>query len=264
MKNFLVIGNPISHSLSPKLHNYWIKVHNINAIYEKRKLVESDLKNLIAEVKLNKIVGINITVPFKKSIVPLVDELSESANKTQSVNTIYKKNEKIIGDNTDIGGFEKALKHVGYNVSNKKVFILGAGGVSASIIYSLEKMGVKNISLSNRTKEKALELKKMFPSINIVNWGDHIDFDMIINATSLGLNKTDRIELNFNDNYKNKFFYDIIYNPSKTKFLTTAETKGSDIENGKLMFIYQAQLAFEIWHGVKPKIDTETIKFLND
>ena len=91
MKKFLVIGNPIDHSLSPKLHNYWIKKNNIDAIYEKQKLDESDLKNLIPQIKEKKIHGINVTVPFKKSVIPLLDELTLEAKKTQSVNTIYLK-----------------------------------------------------------------------------------------------------------------------------------------------------------------------------
>lgn len=264
MKKFLVIGNPISHSLSPKLHNFWLKNYNIKAVYEKRKLEENNLKDLIDEIKLDHITGINVTVPFKKLIIPFVDELSKLASITQSVNTIYKKNEKIIGDNTDIGGFEKALRHINYNVSNKKVFLLGAGGVSSSIICSLQKMGAINITLTNRTKQKALEIKKTFQNINIIDWGETIDFDLIINATSLGLNKDDKIELKLSENYNNKLFYDIIYNPYKTEFLKFGESKGSNIENGKLMFVYQAQLAFEIWHGIKPKIDSATIKLLSD
>ena len=96
MKKYLVIGNPIEHSLSPKLHNYWIKEKNINAIYEKKKLDEIDLKNIILDIKEKKINGINVTVPFKKSVIPFLDELSVEANETQSVNTIYLNDNKII------------------------------------------------------------------------------------------------------------------------------------------------------------------------
>ena len=108
MKKFLVIGNPIEHSLSPELHNYWIKNNNINAIYEKQKLNKDQLKQFILKVKDNKINGINITVPFKKMVIPYLDELSAEAESTQSVNTIYKKDNKVIGHNTDIFGFKAA------------------------------------------------------------------------------------------------------------------------------------------------------------
>ena len=97
MKKYLVIGNPIDHSLSPKLHNYWIKKNNIEAIYEKRKINDKDIVNIISEVKTNRIHGINVTVPFKKSVIPYMDQLSPEAESTQSVNTIYLNNGKIIG-----------------------------------------------------------------------------------------------------------------------------------------------------------------------
>ena len=154
MKKYLVIGNPIEHSLSPKLHNHWIKENNIDAVYDKRLLNESDIKDIIDEIKNEKIDGINVTLPFKKSIVPFLDQLTPLAKEAQSVNTIFKKNNKIIGDNTDIGGFEQCLKHINYNVKNKKIFILGAGGVAPSIILALKRLGASKISLSNRTKKK--------------------------------------------------------------------------------------------------------------
>ena len=255
MKKYLVIGNPIKHSLSPKLHNHWIKENNIKAVYEKIQLNESDIENIINEVKKEKIDGINVTVPFKKSVIPFLDELTESAKEAQSVNTILKKNKKVIGDNTDIDGFRFGLKHTKYDVKNKKIFILGAGGVVSSIILSLKKLGASKISVSNRTKEKAEDLKRIFSDLNIINWGEMIDFDMIINATSLGLSDDDQIKLDFSKVGSNKFFYDVIYNPSKTNFLLKGEQLGNKIENGKMMFIYQAQLAFKIWHNILPKID---------
>ena len=263
MKKYLVIGNPIKHSLSPKLHNYWIKQNNIDAVYDKKQVNENDIKAIISEVKNEKINGINVTVPFKKLIIPFIDELSSEANEAQSVNTIYKENNKIVGHNTDISGFELAIREKNYDVKNKKVFILGAGGVVSSIILSLRKMGVSKIVLSNRTKKKAEELKKNFVDLEIVDWGKIPEFNMIINATSLGLNKNDEIKLDYADIGPNKFFYDVIYNPKQTKFLSTAKHFGNQIENGKMMFIYQAHQAFTLWHKIMPKIDGETIKLLD-
>ena len=123
MKKYLVVGNPIEHSLSPELHNYWLKKYNINAIYEKKKIEENDIKNIIFEIKKEKINGINVTVPFKKLVVPFLDQLSPLAIESQSVNMIYKENNKIIGHNTDVGGFELPIKKTNYDVKNKKVFI---------------------------------------------------------------------------------------------------------------------------------------------
>jgi len=259
MKKYLVIGNPIEHSLSPKLHNHWIKENNIDAIYDKKQLNESDIEEIVDEVKKGEIDGINVTVPFKKSVISFLDQLTALAKEVQSVNTIFKKDDKIIGDNTDIGGFEKGLKYINYDLKNKNVFILGAGGVASSIILALKRLGAAKIILSNRTKKKADDLKKKYTDLEIINWGETPDFNVIINATSLGLKSDDQIKLNYTDIGTNKLFYDIIYNPNKTKFLSKAEQFGNQIENGKMMFIYQAQLAFRIWHNILPKIDNRLL-----
>ncbi len=267
MKKYLVIGNPIEHSLSPALHNYWIKKNNIDARYEKKLIQENDIARVVHEIKDDKIHGINVTVPFKKSVIPFLDQLTSRAIITQSVNTIFKEGDAVIGDNTDIGGFSLSLKHINYNSKNKKVFILGAGGVTPSIIVAIQT--VSKIYLSNRTKEKAENLKKMklHKNIEIIEWNqigkNTPDFDMIINTTSLGLKDNDEIKLNYNTIGTNKLFYDVIYNPSKTNFLKKGKALGNQIENGKMMFIYQAQLAFDLWHGILPEIDKEIIKILN-
>ena len=263
MKKYLVIGNPISHSLSPELHNYWIKQNEIDAIYDKKKFNDNDLKNLILDVKKQTINGVNVTVPFKNKIIPYLDELSDEAKKTQAVNTIYLKEKKVIGHNTDIEGFENAIKQINFDFDNKKIFILGAGGVVPSIIYASTKMGASEIMISNRTEKKAKKIKDIFNNIKLIEWGEIPDFDVIINATSLGLNKDDKLNLEFTNVVKNKLFYDVIYNPSETDFLSTGKKLGNKYENGKLMFIYQAFSAFKLWHGIEPEVNSETLKLLD-
>ena len=263
MKKFLVIGNPIEHSLSPALHNYWIKKNGINAIYEKLQLNEDELEQIILQVKEKKIDGINVTVPFKKAVIPYLDELSIEAESTQSVNTISLKNSRVIGHNTDIFGFQTSIKKSEYNLENKEILILGAGGVVPSIIFALTKMKPLKIMISNRTKEKAENIKKLFKNIEIIEWGKISNFDMIINATSLGLKKNDNLNLNLSSISKKFFFYDIIYNPSETNFLKIGKNLGSQTLNGKLMFIYQALSAFNIWHGLTPVVDENVFKLLD-
>jgi len=260
MKKYLVIGNPVKHSLSPELHNHWLKENNIDAFYDKEELNEGDIPRIIDEIKKDKINGINVTVPFKKTIISFLDQLTPLAEEVQSVNTIFKKNNEVIGDNTDVVGFEQGLKHINYSVKNKKIFILGAGGVVPSIILALKRLGASKITLSNRTKEKAEDLKKNFSGLEIINWGKKTDFDMIINATSLGLKKEDKIEIDLSKIGSDKLFYDVIYNPSKTNFLLKGEELGNQIENGKMMFIYQAQLAFKIWHNILPKVHNKLLE----
>ena len=264
MKKYLVIGNPIEHSLSPKLHNYWIKQNNINASYEKKLISENDIKNIVSRIKSEEITGINVTVPFKHKIVPFVDILTKEAEETKSINTIYLEKGKTIGHNTDIAGFELGIRSYGYDIEKKNILIFGAGGVVPSIIVALKKMKALNIFLCNRTLDKAENLKNKFKYIEIIEKNEipeHID--MIINATSLGINKDDKIDLDYEKIGPNKFYYDLIYNPPQTNFLKQAKTFGNNTENGKMMFIYQAHQAFSIWHKVLPKIDEKVIELLD-
>ena len=278
MKKYLVIGNPIEHSLSPLIHNHWMKKYHLaESVYEKRKVEEKDLKNIIKEIRKDEIVGVNITVPFKKLIIPFLDELDFSAVETQSVNTLFKINSKIIGYNTDRAGFWDTIRKF-YPSSNdsmmplplegKRILILGAGGVTASIICALKDEGANNIILSNRTKEKASELKKLFPELGVLDWGRKPpSCNIVINTTSIGLIKDEEIKIDFSDYdknfHKNFLFYDLIYNPKETNFLKKARLRGNKTINGKMMFLNQAKYAFNIWTNIMPEIDDEIIKLLD-
>tara|TARA_B100000674_G_C37727026_1_gene862500 strand:+ start:118 stop:909 length:792 start_codon:yes stop_codon:yes gene_type:complete len=262
MKNYKVIGNPIDHSLSPDLHNFWLKACNIDAFYDKEKLEKSQIKDFINTIRRDQLAGANVTVPFKKIVIPYLDKLSSEAEKTQSVNTIVVENKKVIGHNTDVYGFFKAIKNLNFNIKNKKVYILGAGGVAPSIILALNKMEVSQITVSNRTRQKAENLKNQFNNLKIVDWGDLQDFDVIINATSLGLNK-EKVNIDFSKIGNNKLFYDVIYNPVETDFLKEGKRLGNNVENGKMMFLYQAFESFRLWHGVEPEINNNLLSLLN-
>ena len=263
MKKYFVIGNPIDHSLSPKLHNHWLKKNNIDAIYDKIKLDENEIKNFIQDIKQQKIIGCNVTVPFKKSVIPFLDKLSLAAEQTQSVNTIVFDDGDLVGHNTDIVGFDTAVKKLNFNMKGKKILILGAGGVVPSIVFALKNMHVSEIVVSNRTRDKAENLKNLFDNLKVIEWGNLPNFDVVINATSLGL-KNETINLDFSSVGKNKLFYDVIYNPAQTNFLTKGKELGNLTENGKNMFIYQASEAFKLWHEIDPKVNGDTFKLLEN
>ena len=263
MKKYLVIGNPIDHSLSPKLQNWWLKENKIDATYDKIKLEDHEIKNFIQAIKEQKIAGCNVTVPFKKKVIPFLDKLSSEAEQTQSVNTITYDNGDLVGHNTDIAGFDTAIKKLDFSIKGKKVLILGAGGVVPSIIFALKNMHVQEIIISNRTKEKAENLRVLFKDLKILEWGNLTDFDMVINATSLGLNN-ETINLDFSSLGQDKLFYDVIYNPHETRFLKIGKRLGHKIENGKTMFVYQALEAFKLWHKIEPKVNTDTFKLLEN
>ena len=267
MKKFFVIGNPIEHSLSPTVHQHWFEKNNVKATYEKKLLEEKDLKNIIKDIKNDHVAGINVTVPFKQKIIPLLDELSTVAQSTLSVNTIYKKNNKVIGDNTDVGGFQKSLMDNISKESIKSALLIGAGGVAPSIVYALKTLGIEEIFIANRTVEKIVNLQEKFgPPLTKIAWEDlskqQLNVDIIINATSLGLNNDHMIDLNFSSIDKKTIFYDVIYNPSETRLLQKAKKHGCHTVNGMKMFLYQAQLAFEIWNQIKPVIDVDLTNIL--
>ena len=137
MKKHLIIGNPISHTLSPKLHNYWFEKNRIDGKYDKVLLKENEIEALIKKIKTKELYGMNVTVPYKQVVIPYLESLSETAKITNSVNTIFNKDGKIHGDNTDIYGFQKSLSNNGVDLKNKDAFIFGAGGVVPSIILAL-------------------------------------------------------------------------------------------------------------------------------
>ena len=269
MKKYLVIGNPIEHSLSPLIHNYWIKKYGLmDIIYEKIKIEEKDLINIVNKIKDNEIAGVNVTVPFKKTIIPLLDGLDNTAKLTESVNTLVLVNKELIGFNTDKTGFLKTIENFSTEknlslskfLNGKKILILGAGGVTPSIISAFNNNNVK-IYLTNRTKDKANMLKQNFNHVEILDWEKKLPTcDIVINTTSVGLKKNDNINLNF-ENYNNdqeKLFYDLIYNPKETNFLKEARLRGNKTINGKMMFLNQAAEAFKIWTNILPEIDNET------
>tara|TARA_Y100000816_G_C26050060_1_gene550487 strand:- start:506 stop:1303 length:798 start_codon:yes stop_codon:yes gene_type:complete len=264
MNKHLIIGKPLSHSLSPKIHNYWFKKNNINGIYEKKEVDKNQLEEIVKKIREKQIHGINVTVPYKQKIIPFLETLSQTAKETYSVNTIYNKNGQIHGDNTDVYGFEKSIKKKNLDLTNKSVFLLGAGGVVPSIIIGLKNLKIGKIFLSNRTQENANQIKKKYNFIELIKWGEIIDCDLFINCTSIGLKKEDKIEINFTKIKQKKIFYDLIYNPPVTKFLSEAQNAGHQIINGKDMLLYQAQKAFKLWYDLLPEIDENFLKYINN
>ena len=266
-KKFGIIGNPIKHSLSPVLHNYWFDKYKIDAEYSIIEIEDNKLPTIVNKIKTKELRGINITLPYKQKIVPYLDILVNDAEKTSSVNTIYLNDKGIIvGDNTDVFGLQAAyLKEVD-NISKKKALVIGAGGVSPSVILSLEKSGVRDIYIINRTKEKCIFLKKKFKNLKIIDWFSLKDevknFDIIINATSLGLKNGEDYEFDFKDTRSDLIYIDTIYNPLETKTLKYLKNNERRVFNGLEMFIYQGQKAFYLWNKVNPEIDQKLVETL--
>ena len=170
-KKFGIIGNPIKHTLSPVLHNYWFQKYNIDASYSVIDTPNDELTKVTKQIRKKELSGINVTLPYKQRIVSYLDVLVNDAEITSSVNTVYLDNkDALIGENTDVFGLQAAYLKEIVNAAKKKTLIIGAGGVSPSVILSLQKSGVKDISIINRTKEKCIFLKKKFKNLKIFDW----------------------------------------------------------------------------------------------
>ena len=267
-KTYAIIGDPIKHSLSPTLHNYWFKKYKIQADYSLLQVHEKDLESVIAKIRNKELSGINVTLPFKQKIIKFVDKLINDANLTNSVNTVYLDNSNtIVGENTDVFGLQAAYLKEIVNAEKKKALVIGAGGVSPSVIFSLQKSKITNVSIANRTLDKSIFLKKRFNFLNILEWETFKkklnEFDIIINATSLGLKGGQDFDFHF-DNVKDSSIYiDTIYNPIETKTLKFLKNNKIKTFGGLDMLIYQGQKSFYLWHKINPEIDEELVQLLN-
>lgn len=269
MKKYSIIGEPVTHSLSPKLHNYWFKKYKIDAEYSLLPIAEDEIKNVIDKIRSEEISGINVTLPYKKKVIPFLDKLVNDAKDTNSVNTIYKndKNE-IIGDNTDVFGFQsgylKELEQASFK--NRKVLVIGAGGVSPSIILALEKSKIKEISLINRTLEKSILLQKQFSKIQIIEWvkleSIFENYDIIINATSLGLKNNKQFDIKFKKFKSSMIYIDTVYNPLETVMIKNLKNYNIRSFNGLDMFLYQGQKSFYLWNKLSPEIGKDLVETL--
>ena len=266
-KTFAIIGKPIEHSLSPTLHNYWLKKYKIDANYSLLHIDEQEIESVTKKIRNYEISGINVTLPYKQKVIPYIDKLVNDAKSTNSVNTIFLDNNNVlIGENTDVYGLQAGYLKELTDAKNKRVLIIGAGGVSPSVILSLQKSKINNVTIVNRTYEKSISIKKRFNFINVLEWKtleDQIEnFDIIINATSLGLKNNNDFEFDFKKIKDNLIFIDTIYNPLETKTLKYLKEKKIKTFNGLEMFIYQGQKSFYLWNKINPEIDDDLVNLL--
>ena len=259
-KKTAVIGQPIEHSLSPVIHNFWINKKKINAApYEKIEVSPNNFNKSLDKLINSNYYGLNVTVPLKELAYSKCDELTQTAKKTKSANTLIFRDGKIHGTNTDPVGFEVSLHKeiIEKNIKNKKCLVLGAGGSARSIVFALNQMSA-DVSIFNRTQEKAIKLcKDLGVGANVLEKEDMKkqtdSFDFIVNTTSLGLvpGETNNL-IDFSSVQKKAFVYDLIYEPKESSFLQQAEANGIRFQNGLKMLIGQAAAAFYVWHNTDP------------
>ena len=266
-KKYGIIGKPLSHSLSPILHNFWFKKNNLRANYSLMEIEKNQIVDIINKIRTKNLHGINVTVPYKTEVIPYLDLLVNDAKETSSVNTIYLNNEnKIIGENTDVYGFEQSfISNLNTeNLTEKSFFILGAGGVTRSLVHALVKKKIKKIFISNRTLEKSENIKKKFPLIKIILWENIYqkseDMDVIINSTSLGMKNSLDFEKLIKKFKPSLVYYDVIYNPLETRMLKNFKENKIKTFNGLEMFLFQGQKSFSLWNKITPVVNEELIE----
>lgn len=257
---FGIIGNPLNHSISPLLFEGIFKLLNLDYVYIPFTIKSKELNSFLQSLKIKGFDGMNVTIPYKESICPLLDELDEHAKKIKAVNTIKFENGKIIGFNTDFYGFYKSIEEFKERI--KIALILGGGGAGRAVLYALSDIDCEEIIIIERNPERREKIMEDFfylKNIYLMDWRDEIfhrgieKADFIINATPLGMKGFPPFPFKPNASLKGKVFYDLIYNPSKTSFLSSAQSLGAEIKNGLEMLIYQAMKSFEIWTGKETK-----------
>lgn len=258
-----LIGYPLSHSLSPKIHAAALNACELEGDYSLFPIPpddKQDLKDLLRQIRTKQIHGLNVTIPHKQNVIEFIDELTPTAKSIGAVNTIYLKNEKLIGDNTDASGFLTDLKKFIKNrelETGKSALVLGAGGSARAVVYALLNDGWQ-VTISSRRIEQAQQLANSFinSQLQITNYSDFqpSTCNLIVNTTPIGMiPNTEQSPLPENLILpSNVFIYDLIYNPRETKLVKDARSQGNQATTGLGMLIEQAALAFEIWTGKNP------------
>ena len=265
-KWFAVIGNPISHSLSPFMHDIWLQELNIDASYVPIHVEDGKLEEAVQALKLLGCSGWNVTVPYKEAIIPLLDDIDESAKGIGAVNTVVKTTEgKFVGFNTDGLGFIRSLGSI---TVTDRILMLGAGGAARGIVHAFKQLGFLNLVIANRTNERAEKLVNELQIGQVMslqeveaNLGQ---FDIVVQTTPLGMkNKKTELPIRLNQIKEHAIVADIVYNPLVTPFLEEAEKYNVRTINGLGMLVHQGALAFSYWNGISPNSD-EMIKRLTE
>ena len=257
-----LIGHPVSHSLSPQIHNAAFKALNLNYAYLTFDVRVDELENAIRGLKALGAAGFNITIPHKIRAVRFLDELDEVAEKAGAVNTVVIKNEKLFGYNTDVYGVEESLRNLDLPKS-KPALVIGAGGAAKAVLVALLNLGFRRFVIANRTIRKAEALASWIESMNAEAEFCGLDqikeksagCGLLVNATPIGMTpKTDETPLTSGEIPRTSTALDLVYNPLKTRFLKEAEKAGAETISGLSVLVHQAAKAFELWTDCCPPL----------
>lgn len=259
-----LIGWPVTHSLSPQIHESWLQQQELTGSYGLVPVEDpAHLAGKLQELTQAGYRGVNVTIPHKEAVVPLMDELNPAAKAIGAVNTMLFEEGQITGHNTDAFGLIENLKQQveEWSPTEKAVMVLGAGGAARAAVYAFQQEGAR-ILITNRTLEKADALCQEFGAKSVA-WEEKesaLEFvDLLVNTTSLGMTGQPALEIDLGPLPSTAIVYDIVYNPLETRLLEQAKARNLKAVTGLGMLIFQAQKAFEIWTGCVPAVDLESL-----
>lgn len=264
--HFLLIGNPVSHSVSPLMHNTALEYYAITAKYYAVAVSMSDIPSVLAHFNSENFLGANITIPHKENFLDAVDQLTKEAEDIGAINTILKIDGKLIGHNTDAYGFTVPLENYQSEMELNRAIVFGSGGATKAIIYALNDLGFDEVVMVSRKPQRHSQISKTIMCSYDV-WTEYADdSSLIINATPLGMTpntESSPIQSHEVEFLDGKFCYDIVYNPRETTFLKQAKLSGGIPIGGLDMLIYQGAKSFELWTGQEFPVGLVKMK-LND
>lgn len=260
-----VIGHPIAHSKSPRLHGHWLKTYGIAGHYVPLDISPEDFEAGVRMLPKMGFVGANVTIPHKETALRIADIVTDRAKTMGAANTlVFQEDGQIHADNTDGYGFIANLKQGApkWQPESGPAFVFGAGGAARAIICSLLDEGVPELFLSNRTRERADALKQEFGDrVTVVDWGNAADAlgtsSTVVNTTSLGMTGHREFNVSLDNLRKDAVVTDLVYAPLRTQFLDTAAAKGCDTVDGLGMLLHQAVPGFESWFGKRPEVNED-------
>lgn len=260
-----VFGHPVSHSLSPIIHNAAIEALGIDYIYVPFHVLPEKLGEAVRGLRALEIAGVNVTIPHKESVIGFLDEVDEKARRMGSVNTVVNDNGRLRGFSTDGPGFLSSIQTEWGDVRDCRVLVLGAGGSAKAVAFALAEIGC-DIVIANRTYSRAVELAESLKAVSANVRAIPLEreavaeaarsSDLLVNTTSVGMHpETDAIPIPPDLIHSGMLVYDLIYNPPRTNLIAEAEARGARALNGLKMLIHQGALSFEMWTGIKPPVD---------
>ncbi len=253
-----IMGWPVGHSLSPRLHGYWLKEHNIDGSYVPLAVEPEKLRNRLKALPADGFCGVNLTIPHKEEALRFMDHADPLALRVGAVNTVIVADGRIEGRNTDVYGFTQNLLSAGYKRGNRPVTVIGAGGAARAAVVALLDMGAKDIRIINRTRDRALSVAASFgEAISVYVWDDKRalkNTSLLVNATSLGLKGQPPLDIALDELPPDAYVTDMVYVPLMTDFLKRAEARGNKTVDGLGMLLHQAVPAFTAFFGVKPQV----------